>query len=40
MEGHAARMKLMRNSPTILFEKPEGRNHLEDLEVDGKIILI
>jgi hypothetical protein len=29
----------MRNAYKILVGKPEGRDHLEDLSVDGKIIL-
>jgi hypothetical protein len=29
----------MRNMCKILVGKPEGRNHLEDLGVDGRIIL-
>jgi hypothetical protein len=29
----------MRNAYSILAGKPEGKNHLEDLGVDGKIIL-
>jgi hypothetical protein len=29
----------MRNAYEILVGKPEGKNHSEDLGVDGKIIL-
>jgi hypothetical protein len=29
----------MRNAYNILVQKPEGRNHLEGLGIDGKIIL-
>jgi hypothetical protein len=29
----------MRNAYKILFGKHEGKNHSEDLRVDGKIIL-
>jgi hypothetical protein len=29
----------MKNAYKILVGKPEGNNHLEDLEVDGKIVL-
>jgi hypothetical protein len=29
----------MRNAYNILDGKPEGKNHLEDLSVDGNIIL-
>jgi hypothetical protein len=29
----------MRNAYSILIGKPEGRHHLKDLGVDGKIIL-
>jgi hypothetical protein len=29
----------MRNAYNILVGKPEGKNHSEDLGVDGKIIL-
>jgi hypothetical protein len=29
----------MRNAYNILVRKPEGRDHLEDIGVDGKMIL-
>jgi hypothetical protein len=32
-------MELMRNAYTILFRKLEGKTHLGDLEVLGRIIL-
>jgi hypothetical protein len=35
----AARMGNMRNTCKILVGKPEGKNHLVDLGVDGRIIL-
>jgi hypothetical protein len=37
--GHVARMGEMRNAYKILIGKPEGKNHSEELGVDGKIIL-
>jgi len=37
--GHVARMGEMRKAYIILVGKVEGKNHLEDLGVDGKIIL-
>jgi hypothetical protein len=37
--GHIACVGEMRNAYKILYGKPEGRDHLEDLSVDGKIIL-
>jgi hypothetical protein len=36
--GHAARMGHDKNSCIILVRKPEGKNHLEDVSVDGKIL--
>jgi hypothetical protein len=36
--GHVARMGEMRNSH-ILFGKPEGRDHLQHLGLNGKITL-
>jgi len=38
-EHHVARMGEVRNAYNILVTKPEGRDHLEDLGVDGRIIL-
>jgi hypothetical protein len=37
--GHVAHIKKMRNAYKILVEKPEGKDHLEDLGVDNKITL-
>ena len=37
--GHVARMGERRGAYTALVGKPEGRNHLEDPGVDGRIIL-
>jgi hypothetical protein len=37
--GHVACMVEMRNVYKILVRKPEGRDHLEDLGIDGKTIL-
>jgi hypothetical protein len=31
-------MGIMKNAYKILIGKPEGRDHLEDLDLDGKII--
>jgi len=36
---HVARMGKMINAYSILNGKPEGKNHSEDLGVDGEIIL-
>jgi hypothetical protein len=36
---HLARIVYMRNAPNISVGKPEGRDHFEDLAVDGKITL-
>jgi hypothetical protein len=36
--GNVASMGCMRNSYHILVGKPEGKNYLEDLDVDEKII--
>jgi hypothetical protein len=36
---HVSSMGERRGAHGILVEKPEGKNHLEDLDVDGKIIL-
>jgi hypothetical protein len=38
-KGHVARLGGMRNAYNILVGKPEGKNHLEDLGVDGSITL-
>jgi hypothetical protein len=37
--GHVACKGELRNSYSILVRKPEGKDHLEDLGVDGEIIL-
>jgi hypothetical protein len=37
--GHVACMEEMRNACSIFVEKLEGKNHLKDLVVRGKIIL-
>jgi len=36
--GHVVNMEEMRNIYKILIGKPEGKNHLEDLDIDGRII--
>jgi hypothetical protein len=37
--GNIARMGETRNAYNILVGKSEGKNHLENLGVDGRIIL-
>jgi hypothetical protein len=37
--GHVARMEERRGAYKVLVEKLEGKNHLEDPGVDGRIIL-
>jgi hypothetical protein len=37
--GHVARVGEMRYAYCILVGKPEGKNHSEDLDVDGRILL-
>ena len=37
--GHVARMGERRRICRVLVGKPEGKNHLKDLGVDGRIIL-
>ena len=39
MWGHVAPMGERRGVYRVLVGKSEGKNHLEDLGVDGKIIL-
>jgi hypothetical protein len=39
ISGHVARMRDIKNPYRILVGKPEGKNHLQDLGVDGKMIL-
>ena len=39
-EGHVARMWEKRNLDSVLVGKPEGKkDHLQDIRVDGKLIL-
>jgi hypothetical protein len=37
--GHVALREAIRNAYSISVGKPEGKNHLEDLGTDGKIML-
>jgi hypothetical protein len=37
--GHVARTGEMRSAYKMLVRKPEGTNHLEDVGLDGNIIL-
>jgi len=37
--GHVARMTDRRGSYRVLVERPEGNNHVEDIVVDGRMIL-
>jgi len=37
--GRIARTEEIRDAYNILVGKPEGKNHLEDPGIDGKIIL-
>jgi hypothetical protein len=37
--GHVARTEEMRNKYNIYVGKPGGKNHLENLGLDGRIIL-
>jgi hypothetical protein len=39
LAGHVACMGEMRNAYRIVVENQKGRDHLEDLGIDGKIIL-
>jgi hypothetical protein len=39
MGGACSIMGEMRNAYKILVAKPEGKNHSEDLDVDGRVIL-
>jgi len=36
---NVARMEKMRNSNKILVRKLEGRDHSEDIGIDGRVIL-
>jgi uncharacterized protein YjiS (DUF1127 family) len=38
--GHVARWRKRRNAFRVLVGKSEGKNRLEDLGIDGRIILI
>ena len=35
---HVTGMREMRNTFWVLVMKPEGKNYMQDLEVDGRII--
>jgi hypothetical protein len=37
--GHVARMEQMRNAYKVFVGKTEGKNHSEDVGIDGRIIL-
>ena len=37
-EGHVARMGDRRSAYRVLVGEPEGRDHLEDLDLNGRII--
>jgi hypothetical protein len=37
--GHVECMGEVRNVCKIFVRKPEGKNHMEDLGIDGRIIL-
>jgi len=37
--GHVAHMGERRGLYKVLLERTDGRNHLEDLVIDGRIIL-
>ena len=39
MDGHVARMGERRGVYRVLVEKPEGKEHLGDTGVDGRIII-
>jgi hypothetical protein len=39
MTGHVARMGETRGAYRVLVGKPEGRNHLEDPDLDGRLVL-
>jgi hypothetical protein len=39
MAGHVARIEERRGASRVLVGKHEGGNHLEDPDVDGRIIL-
>ena len=38
--GHVARMGNKRGAYWVLMVRPEQRDYLEDLDIDGRIILI
>jgi hypothetical protein len=37
--GHVASMEVRRDPYMVLVRKPQGKSHLEDLSVDGRIPL-
>jgi hypothetical protein len=37
--GHVARVVERRDGKRVLVGKPDGKNHLEHLDVDGRIML-
>jgi len=37
--GHVARMEEMRHAHRIFSSKPKEKGHLEDLSVDGRIMI-
>jgi len=37
--GHVGRMRDTRNAYKILVGKPEGKDHSQDLDADGKTII-
>jgi hypothetical protein len=37
---HVGRMEEMRNACTVLVRRPEGKNYLGDLDVDGRIVVL
>jgi len=37
--GHVAQMEERRNVERVLMGKPEGKNHLEDPDINGRLIL-
>ena len=39
MDGHIARMWEMRGAYRVLVRKPEGKDHLEETDLNGRIIL-
>jgi hypothetical protein len=39
LAGNVACVGKMRNAYTVLTRKPQGRDHMVDLSVDGRIIV-